>query len=113
MPIDSWLASMYTPLRMNVEFNSGDLDRLETDAAFTAGWETGIVSAYRKYLNMIRQAPDERVFWNSRGARFEKLKGDREGQYSFRLNDQFRLIITLDGSGRDKTVRIIEIVDYH
>jgi proteic killer suppression protein len=43
------------------------------------------------------------------GNKLEKLKGDREGQYSIRINDQFR--ICFKWSGQDASN--VEIVDYH
>lgn len=97
---------------MEVEFADDDLDRLEIDAEFTAGFSPAIVKAFRKRMQQIRAASDERDFYSSRGMRFEKLGGDRKGQYSIRLNDQFRLILALLDKGR-KAVRIIEITDYH
>jgi len=43
------------------------------------------------------------------GNRLEKLKGDREGQYSIRINDQWRICFRWeDGDAVD-----VEIVDYH
>jgi proteic killer suppression protein len=45
------------------------------------------------------------------GNRFEALKGDRKGQYSIRINDQWRICFTWqDGSLGPANV---EIVDYH
>lgn len=43
------------------------------------------------------------------GNRLEALKGDRKGQWSIRINDQWRVCFEWDGS---KTVAI-EVVDYH
>ncbi|WP_044413165.1 type II toxin-antitoxin system RelE/ParE family toxin [Thiomicrospira microaerophila] len=43
------------------------------------------------------------------GNRLEKLKGDREGYYSIRINDQFRLCFYWTGLGAQD----VEIVDYH
>lgn len=43
------------------------------------------------------------------GNRLEALRGDREGQYSIRINDQWRLCF--EWSGRDGLN--VEIVDYH
>lgn len=41
--------------------------------------------------------------------RLEKLKGDREGQWSIRVNEQWRVCFTWrDGNAYD-----VEIVDYH
>ena len=43
------------------------------------------------------------------GNRLEKLRGDRDGQYSIRVNDQWRLCFYWeDGDARD-----VEITDYH
>ncbi|MBR1438911.1 MAG: type II toxin-antitoxin system RelE/ParE family toxin [Synergistaceae bacterium] len=39
----------------------------------------------------------------------ERLHGDREGQYSIRINDKYRICFTTGGNGFDD----VEIVDYH
>ena len=49
---------------MEVVFEDASLDRLETDSMFDAGFAQAIVSAYRKRMQQIRSAPDERVFYN-------------------------------------------------
>ena len=43
------------------------------------------------------------------GNRLEPLKGDREGQYSIRINEQYRICFFWDETGPSD----IEIVDYH
>lgn len=43
------------------------------------------------------------------GNRLEALKGDRAGQWSVRINDQWRLCFVWTDSGPDQ----VEIVDYH
>lgn len=98
---------------MDVSFEDQSLDRLETDATFSAGFGDSVVKAYRKRMQQIRAATDERTFYARRSLRFEKLQGQQEGQYSMRLNDQFRLIVALRGNAPNKTVHILEIVDYH
>jgi proteic killer suppression protein len=98
---------------MIVEFESDDLDRLETDPAYNGGHGDSIVKAYRKRLQQIRAAPDERTFYGLRSMRFEKLSGGRKGQYSMRLNDQWRLIVAFRGKASAKTIIVMEIVDYH
>jgi len=42
------------------------------------------------------------------GNRLEVLRGDRKGQYSVRINDQWRICFTWSGRSEQ-----IEIVDYH
>lgn len=41
--------------------------------------------------------------------RLEKLKGDRKGQWSIRINDQWRICF----AWRDSNAYDVEIVDYH
>jgi proteic killer suppression protein len=98
---------------MEIEFADSDYDRLETDASFTAGFSSAVVKAYRKRLQYIRSALDERDLYASKGAHFERLQGDRVGTCSMRLNDQWRLILKLEKSANGKVVVIISIADYH
>ena len=46
---------------------------------------------------------------NLPGLRLEALKGSREGQYSIRINDRFRVCF----EWRDGDACNVEIVDYH
>ena len=41
--------------------------------------------------------------------RLEKLKGDRRGQHSIRINDQWRICFVWNGDSASE----VEIVDYH
>jgi proteic killer suppression protein len=43
------------------------------------------------------------------GNRLEALKGDRSGQYSIRINDQWRICFYWEAEGAEA----VEIVDYH
>ena len=45
------------------------------------------------------------------GNRFEALKGDRKGQYSIRINDQWRVCI--EWQDRSPGPTNVQIVDYH
>lgn len=106
------LSHAYT-LMMEPEFDDDDLDRLETDSQFTAGYPQEIVRMYRRRMQQIRSALDERDFYKLKSLHFEKLKGTREGQHSIRLNAQWRLIVQFRGNHPCKIVAIIEIADYH
>jgi len=44
-----------------------------------------------------------------RGNRLEILQGDREGQYSIRINDQYRICF----GWRQENAYDVEIIDYH
>jgi proteic killer suppression protein len=64
--------------------------------------------AYRKFmlLDAAESINDLRV---PPGNRLEKLKGSRQGQYSIRINDRWRIcFVWKNGDGYD-----VEITDYH
>lgn len=98
---------------MDVRFDDDDLDRLETDPHFTARLAPGIVKAYRKRLQQIRAATDERDLRKLKSLHFEKLEGRRKSQHSMRLNDQFRLVVELEEGSSTKTIVIVAVEDYH
>ena len=43
------------------------------------------------------------------GNRLELLKGEREGQHSIRINDQWRIVFIWSDSGAED----VQIIDYH
>lgn len=98
---------------MDVKFEDPSIQRLEADPNFTSGYDAAIVKAFRKRLQLIRASVDERTFYSLKSLHYEKLKGDRDGQRSMRLNDQWRLILRMEQDGAGKLVVIISIADYH
>ena len=99
---------------MEVAFDDDNLDRLETDHRFTEGKPPAIVKAYRKRMQTIRAASNERDFYSLRSLRFEKLEGKRNHQHSMRLNNQYRLILELVKDNPQGTiVKVVGIEDYH
>jgi proteic killer suppression protein len=98
---------------MDIEFKDPDHDRLEIDPRFDAGFEMAVVKSYRKKIFFIRNAVDERDFYAMKSLHFEKLKGDRSGQFSMRLNDKWRLILEFKHGQSGKIVVVVSIEDYH
>ena len=98
---------------MEVEFDDENLDRLETNARYMGGFSATLVSLFRRRLQTIRGAPDERDLYALKSLHFEKLRGQRNHQHSIRLNDQWRLILEFKGEAPKKTVVIIAVEDYH
>ena len=73
------------------------------------GFPADLLQVARRKLFMIDNAEvldDLRV---PPGNRLEALKGDRTGQHSIRINDQFRICFRWNDGGADD----VEIVDYH
>jgi proteic killer suppression protein len=98
---------------MDIEYDDESLELLESDPRHDAGFGRDVVKAFRKRIQVIRPAPDERDFRALKSLHFEKLQRQREGQYSMRLNDQWRLILRFVTRERGKTVVVIAIDDYH
>ena len=64
--------------------------------------------AFRKLdqLNAAGELDDLKV---PPGKRLEPLKGDRKGQFSIRINDQYRICFAWTPEGPES----VEIIDYH
>lgn len=60
-------------------------------------------------LDMLHHAPSVDSLRIPPGNRLEKLRGDRDGAWSIRINDQFRLCFRWEGEHAFD----VEIVDYH
>ncbi len=99
---------------MLIDFEDGDLERLYVDANFRLGrFGADLIKAYRKKMAILVAVADERDLMAMRSLNFEKLKGDRAGQHSIRLTDQWRLIFRIEKEEDGNLVIVIEIIDYH
>ena len=67
-----------------------------------------IVIAVRK-LTLMDAAQTLEFLRSPPGNRLEALRGDRKGQHSIRINDQFRICFVWTQGGPAE----VEIVDYH
>jgi toxin HigB-1 len=72
---------------------------------------SGLERAARLKLDRLEAAVELRDLGALPGNRLEALKGDRKGQYSIRINDQWR--ICFEWSGGATGPSNVEIVDYH
>ncbi len=94
-------------------FGDPDLAKVETDEAAQLRLPVAVIKSARRKLITLRAAPDERTLRNWKALHYEKLKGDRAGERSIRLNDQYRMVFTLDDEKSPPTVTITGIEDYH
>lgn len=73
------------------------------------GFLKGIEFAAKRKLTMLHVAKKLDDLRTPPGNRLEALKGNRAGQYSIRINQQYRLCFRfIDAKAED-----VEIVDYH
>jgi len=70
---------------------------------------SAILSVAERKLAQLNAAETLDFLRSPPGNRLEALKGDREGQYSIRINNQFRLCFRWTSEGPED----VEIVDYH
>ena len=68
-----------------------------------------VVRRARKKLLLVDAAAEIAFLKIPPGNRLEKLKGNRAGQWSIRINDQFRVCFVF----RSGDAYQVEIVDYH
>jgi len=92
-------------------FRSADAESLFHDRPVTRFRSIERV-ARRKllYLNQAQSLADLKV---PPGNRLEALKGDRKGQYSIRVNDQWRICFRWEEASAGGAALDVEIVDYH
>ncbi len=72
---------------------------------------SGFERSARLKLDRLEAATSLRDLAALPGNRLETLRGDREGQYSIRINDQWRICFEWDDQGPGPSN--VEIVDYH
>jgi proteic killer suppression protein len=84
----------------------------ETEALFYNGRSrryAAIVSVARRKLQVLDNTNRLDDLREPAGNRLEALKGDRKGQHSIRINDQYRICFVW----RETEPHEVEIVDYH
>lgn len=81
---------------------------LHEDDVCRRDWRNFQSIALRK-LDMVDAATELSDLRSPPGNRLEKLRGDREGQWSIRINSQWRVCFRWAETGPED----VEIVDYH
>jgi proteic killer suppression protein len=75
----------------------------------TPGLPADIQRAAMRKLKLLHNAVDLQDLRIPPGNRLEALKGNRSGQHSIRVNDQWRICFIW----LDRNAHSVEIVDYH
>ena len=89
-------------------FADKSTERLFREGDCPARWRSFEAAAVRK-LDILDAATRLEDLLSPPGNRLELLKGDRRGQHSIRINQQWRLCFRWTPEGPDA----VEIVDYH
>lgn len=97
---------------MRFRFRTKKLEALYTNGTGAHKYEPGVVDSFFEVVEVIRAARDEWDFYALKSLRFERLSGDRKGERSLRLNDQWRLVVVLVEDEGGKYLLIKGIADY-
>lgn len=98
---------------MKIQFAEEDIALICTTRAHELGLPIGVIKSARRKLVVLDAAPDERTLRNWKSLNYKKLSGNRSGQRSIRLNDQYRMVFLLDESQQPPVITILEIGDIH
>ena len=90
---------------MEVEFHDNKLALVETDRAAETRLPISVIASLRNKLRFLRNAPDERSIRNWKSLHYEKMGDER----SIRLNDQFRLIFTIDTESQPNKITVLRV----
>lgn len=94
-------------------FSNKKLEALYTAEKDAHKFDRAVVDAFFDVMAMIEAAKDERDLYGLKSLHFEKLKGDRKGQHSLRLNQQWRLIVLIESDDQGNVIVVVDLVDYH
>ncbi|MBP1859499.1 type II toxin-antitoxin system RelE/ParE family toxin [Rhizobium herbae] len=87
----------------------GKLSASVADGSVKKGFPIDLVRRAQQLLALLNGATNLKDLLSPPGNRLEKLSGDREGQYSVRINQQWGICFSWSNGGADD----VEIVDYH
>src|SRR5208282_4488313 len=105
-PLDVLHATCYAQ-RMIKSFHDADTENLANNR-YVKKFDS-IQSTARKKLNILKAAKELADLAAVPGNNLEALHGNREGQYSIRINDQYRICFAVEGDD----FKNVEITDYH
>ncbi len=98
---------------MEIEFREKRLALIETDRAAETKFPVALINALRNKLIVLRAAPDERTLRNWKSLHYEKMVGRKGSQRSIRINNQWRLVFTIETTQRPNRITVLGVEDYH
>lgn len=90
-------------------FFKDKLTRSIEDGTVKKGFPADLIRRAQQLLGVLDAADDVNALRSPPGNRLEKLSSDRNGQYSIRINNQWRICFVWT----DKGAEDVEITDYH
>lgn len=97
---------------MNFRFEDRELQALYETEEGARKYPPEVVEAFFRRMASIKAAKDERDLRALKGARLEKLKGEKD-RHSMRLNKKWRLILRFERDAGGGIVVVLEISDHY
>ena len=94
---------------MEITYNDKSLALVETERAFETRLPAAVIDSLRNKLRFIKNAPDERSLRNWKSLNYEKHEN---GERSIRLNDQYRLMFTIDTQVQPNRITVLRVWDH-
>ena len=91
---------------MDIKYSNRDLDRMEFEAAFTAGLPADVLGAYRSRIQALRAAPRERALLQLQS--FD-VRGGSNGKHVLRVTDEWDLLVAFED--RDRSGERVALVE--
>ena len=93
---------------MIASFKGKFAEKVATEVA-PKGFPADLLRSAQRKLFMVEHAVELKDLMSPPGNRLEALKGNRAGQHSIRINEQWRICLRWE----DGAAHEVEIVDYH
>ncbi|MDO4185929.1 MAG: type II toxin-antitoxin system RelE/ParE family toxin [Bacteroidales bacterium] len=99
---------------MVVTFNEVYLENLYTKGESgikKLRFQPQVVRGYQKAVKYLIQAKRKEDLYPFKSLHFEALRGDKDGRFSVKANDQYRVEFTLTETGEEPVVSICNILE--
>ena len=107
-----FVAEIY--IGMKVFFNEEYLERLYTEGDTGTKkyrYQPQVIRGYQKGVKYLIQARRKEDLFPFKSLHFEALHGDKEGRFSIKANDQYRIEFTLTETENEPIVTICTIIE--
>lgn len=98
---------------MKIEFGDARLALIHTQRAHELGLPIAVIKAAREKLIFMADAPDERTLRNWRSLNYKRREGAKNEERQIRVNDQYRIIFTINTDCNPPVITVLEIGDPH
>ena len=98
---------------MRINFANKDLYDLFYATKPPKGLSLNVLQGYQKIVNFIKNTKDLQDIRSWKSLHFEKLKGDRQGQYSIAIDKSWRIILTIEKDKDGNLILILELTNHY